>query len=385
MGTVFKRGEKYYFAYMANGRQVTRPGTKDRATTERLCAEAERTTALRKVGLLPAEDNKVVLASVLDRYLDFCSTCRRASTVKEIRLQLQRFVKGIDALLVDELQPQRVEKYLLRGLRGELPHQEEDRRRRTSLQSKHIGWSTRSANICLGYLKRMLDWAVSRHLLGTNPIREMKPFRGDKVKSRREILPDELTRLLDASPEPYKSIWMMFIGTGLRHGELITLTWNDVDLFRGEARVRSEISKTHRERFVPLSPWLQEMLKVRLAKHPGRHTGELVFPNEKGERFNQSDLLRSFRRTLVRAGISNQDHRLDIHALRVSFASALAREGVPVAVTQKLLGHTTPVMTLQVYTKVNQEDARKAVAQLPFFRMPATTPATTDDKVAKAQ
>jgi len=383
MGTVFKRGEKYYFAYMDKGRQVTRPGVKDRATTERICAEVERTAALRKVGLLPSEDNKICLKSVMDRYLDHCSTCRRKATIQSIRLHLQRFQEGIGVLSVDELSLQRVEQYLEAGLRGELPHQEADRKRRASLRTKRIGWSVRSANICLGYLKRMLDWAVSRRLIGSNPLKEIKPFQGQRVKSRREIAPDELTRFLEASPEPYKSIWTTFLETGLRHGELTSLTWGDVDFFRNEIRIRSEISKTHRERLVPLSTTLQEMLKCRMQGILSLDPGDLVFPNEEGKRFNPSNLLRSFKRSLARAKISNHDNRLDIHALRVSFASALAREGVPVVVTQKLLGHASPAMTLQVYTKINQEDARKAVAQLPFFRKPAAV--TTENEVAKAQ
>jgi site-specific recombinase XerD len=74
--------------------------------------------------------------------------------------------------------------------------------------------------------------------------------------------------------------------------------------------------------------------------------------------------MRIFDRTLVRAGIErvNVDGRkLDIHALRHTFGSRLARRGVGLVQVQRLLGHSDPKLTAQVYTHLDVEDLRRAV------------------------
>ncbi len=55
---------------------------------------------------------------------------------------------------------------------------------------------------------------------------------------------------------------------------------------------------------------------------------------------------------------------LDFHALRVTFGTALARAGVRLQTAQRLLRHSTPVLTANVYTKLELHDLRGAVARL---------------------
>jgi len=66
-------------------------------------------------------------------------------------------------------------------------------------------------------------------------------------------------------------------------------------------------------------------------------------------------------RTIRRkAGLPN----LQFHDLRKTFASLLAQRGVSTAVTQKLLEHSTPHLTNQVYTNVDPV-LRQAINLLP--------------------
>lgn len=70
------------------------------------------------------------------------------------------------------------------------------------------------------------------------------------------------------------------------------------------------------------------------------------------------------RRFLGAAGIERIDalgRRLDVHALRGTAAPRLARRGVSMAVTQKLLGHATVDMTARHYTRLEVEDLRAAI------------------------
>ncbi len=74
--------------------------------------------------------------------------------------------------------------------------------------------------------------------------------------------------------------------------------------------------------------------------------------------------MRIFNRTLKEAGIAKidaQGRKLDIHALRTTCASRLARNGVPLVQAQRLLGHSDPKLTAQAYTDLSVEDLRGAV------------------------
>ena len=67
---------------------------------------------------------------------------------------------------------------------------------------------------------------------------------------------------------------------------------------------------------------------------------------------------------LDRAGIARRDalgRVVDIHALRHTAATRMARRGVPLVVAQRVLGHASPEMTAKVYTHLGLEDLRGAV------------------------
>ncbi len=73
---------------------------------------------------------------------------------------------------------------------------------------------------------------------------------------------------------------------------------------------------------------------------------------------------RLLRRVLDRAGIVRRDalgRVVDIHALRHTAATGMARRGVPLVVAQRVLGHASPEMTAKVYTHLGLEDLRGAV------------------------
>ena len=55
---------------------------------------------------------------------------------------------------------------------------------------------------------------------------------------------------------------------------------------------------------------------------------------------------------------------LDFHALRVTYGTSLARAGVRLQTAQRLLRHSTPVLTANVYTRLELHDLRGAVERL---------------------
>ena len=71
-----------------------------------------------------------------------------------------------------------------------------------------------------------------------------------------------------------------------------------------------------------------------------------------------------FRRMFARAGIAGEPGQFCAHCLRTTFASICAEAGVPLAVIQSWLGHTSPMVT-RIYARV--EDMRLKRAALAKF------------------
>ena len=117
-------------------------------------------------------------------------------------------------------------------------------------------------------------------------------------------------------------------------------------------------------------PLFDELRALRLFHHRfyGRlpTVGDLIFLTPRGKPWVDArrNALRLLRETLENAGVLLVDGRgrkVDIHALRHTFASRLARAGVPLQKAQRLLGHSDPKLTAAIYTHLETEDLRDAV------------------------
>ncbi len=101
----------------------------------------------------------------------------------------------------------------------------------------------------------------------------------------------------------------------------------------------------------------------------GKADGGDVTPNT--PLFNVGrNFLRTFNLDLAAAGISKRDAQertVDVHSLRHTFATLLARNGVSPSVAQKLMRHSDIRLTMNTYTHLDLADTANAVAILPKF------------------
>ena len=139
--------------------------------------------------------------------------------------------------------------------------------------------------------------------------------------------------------------------------------------------LRAENTKSRRARSVPLREGLLRRLQELAAVHQSifgqpPERGANVFLNPQGFVWAQTSRnpLRIFNRVIHRAGIPRVDAqggKIDIHALRHTFASRICRAGVGLVHAQNLLGHSDPRLTAAIYTHLDVEDLRKALLVLP--------------------
>ncbi|HVV84779.1 MAG TPA: site-specific integrase [Kofleriaceae bacterium] len=185
--------------------------------------------------------------------------------------------------------------------------------------------------------------------------------------TQRVVLPapaflsfEETSRLIAAAEpmDPWKAMVIVAVRTGLRHGELTALRWQDVDLAAGKLWVNQNLVNGHlgtpksgHGREVPLSN--DAIAALRAIRH---QRGPLVFCSKTGRAFQHWVTDNALRIICRHAGMLP----IGWHRLRHTFASHLATRGVSLQAIQELLGHANLKMTMR-YAHLMPQVKRDAV------------------------
>ncbi len=195
-----------------------------------------------------------------------------------------------------------------------------------------------------------------------NPFCKIKMERENNARDR-VLSYDEEDSLLGVCPKWVGDIVTFALHTGARLGEILELTWKDVDIFRKVVVIHQ--GKTGHTKTIPLTPTAMEIL---IEKNKVRHLhSNLVFHTVKGTRITNRNLERAFTNTLKKVNIEN----LRFHDLRHTFASRLAMAGKDLYLIQKLLGHREPRM-VQRYAHHSIESLRSGIDVLETLKKEAS-------------
>ncbi|KJL45799.1 tyrosine-type recombinase/integrase [Microbacterium trichothecenolyticum] len=211
-------------------------------------------------------------------------------------------------------------------------------------------------------LASVLDIAVKDRRIPHNPARGVDNLPRKHRKAHRYLSHEEIERLATASGE-YSTLVYLASYTGLRWGELTALRVRDVDALRrrlavnqNAVRVGADIHvgspKTHELRSVPYP----EFLELPIAKMcEGKTRDGLLFGDGADYlgRPRSSGASRSwFMTALDTAGLE----RMTVHDLRHTAASLAISSGANVKAVQRMLGHASAAMTLDVYADLFDDD-----------------------------
>lgn len=360
----------------ADGRRRRQSLSTDHGVAVRIFNDIMRRRDLEYRGLIVEEGQERLLSDVRDRYLADLTTYTKRSQVKRITCVTQKLIDAVGDVRVRDL---RVDAVLL------------FRQKRTKQ-----GAAPRTINLEVGGFKAMLNWAAKAGLIGRNPLANLTPLpagRANEVRPRRALTADEMERFLRAAEEadcdaeahldarpgqqaryggqdrvPQTPLWRALLYTGARWGELVATTWQDFDDAQRTLRLRPETTKSKRMRVIPLVDAVVADLR-RLRDERAAAAGDPIFLGPAGKPLagNETRTRWRFRQILKRAGIPGVDElgrHVVIHSTRHTFTSQLARAQVGLVQAQRLLGHSTPELTAQVYTHLGIEDLRGAVEKL---------------------
>lgn len=236
-------------------------------------------------------------------------------------------------------------------------------------------------------LVTMLNWAVERKKIGSNPVAGIKKLPA-YPKESRALEPEEVKALLLHSSEHMRRIWYAYLASGTRKMELANCLFSDVDWRLQELIVRATYAKNSRERRIPLDDRLFKIMVQQREnaskRKPGRRGGKKTIELIK-DRFSKQhvfvstvntpiggNVYRNFKAACKRAGISTTTRDSSgkvievvcLHSTRHTFASNLILNGADPRSVQQLLGHRTLDMTMKIYAKLFTNQQRSAISKL---------------------
>ncbi len=220
-------------------------------------------------------------------------------------------------------------------------------------------------------LKQFSKWLYDTGRVSTDLLSRLDmPAVTETVRDRRALTTQEAGKLLQAAKSSdvmYQGIsgyeryliYSLALSTGLRANEIRTLTVNDFDFISGTVSIKPRNEKNRKGATLPLQQELSEAIRAFTAgKLPTAKA--LTVPSRAAE---------MMRIDLTAAGIVyNTDQGFaDFHSLRHTFGTRLAQAGAPPQNAQRLMRHSDPKLTQNLYTHLVIEDLRKSTDMLPDY------------------
>lgn len=359
MASVFKKARNGPWIikwFDADGKRREKSSrTTDKRAADRIAAQLEAGVALRREGVVDrrldryASENARHLETHMAAYLAHLKHAQRsARTIDDARYHLEWIKDATRSTRLSDLTLDSVERAL------------------SLLQAE--GLSARTVNHHGGSVRAFLGWCVKSGRLESNPLRFLpkQVEATDRRRVRRALTDEEVDRLLAIAERRGRKLWyMLALWAGLRLSELKVATWGDVDFRRGVLVVRH--GKANRVDEVPIHPELApELLRAR--PQDFQRTAR-IFPTAVTNATRRKDF--------VRAGIPEIDEdglHADLHSLRTTLGTKLARAGVAPQVAQQIMRHSDYRTTIRFYTRLELSDTSLALAQLTTNKAPGSTP-----------
>jgi integrase len=312
---LYKRNQVWWMSFTYQRQQVR----KSTETSDRRLAQAILGKVKAKIieghYFDTLEENDRTVAEMMERYQQ--EHVARKASQRAYHGGIKNLVQVFGPLTLAEVTPNRIVQYKAkRYAEGVKP----------ATINRELAIMKNAFNIA------MREWEWCRD----NPVRRVS-MEQEHNKRDRWLTDQEESQLLEACPLWLREIVTFALHTGMRMGEILSLTWEGVDLFRKTVTVFR--SKNGERRTLPINQTVLDLLKNKAKVRPLKTN--LVFCSQALTPREGSHLRRAFRAALRVAAVAN----FRFHDLRHTFATRLVQAGIDLYKVQRLLGHKSGLMT----------------------------------------
>jgi len=215
-------------------------------------------------------------------------------------------------------------------------------------------------------LRTFFKFLVKNHYLTTNPVSLIKtpkiPKKLPVVLTPKEIdaFLEEALGKADVLTIRDKAIFEVLYGCGLRVGELVHLTLNNINL---EYHYIKVWGKGNKERIVPIGKKalqaIEEYLTISRPELAPKNSSNILFLNSRGNPLTTRGVRYIVDKYVEKGALH---YKISPHVFRHSFATHLLDNGADLRIVQELLGHAN-LSTTQIYTHVSQTRIKKVYYQ----------------------
>lgn len=311
------------------------------------------------------QGSKILLKDYIQEWLNIHQVTLRPETAYGYRKTLNKYIfPRIGEVPLKDLTPQRIEQFYAQLLES--------------------GAGPRTVHKIHIILHSALEKAVMHGLLLRNPTANvaLPRYTPAEMKVLDEMQVNQF--LVAAIGSPFEALYHLAVKTGMRQGELLGLKWGDLhwgsgrlcvqrqmQLVVGQGRIFQEPKTRAGRRVIQLGEGTLQVLRIHHQRQEFQKTiagkrwkeNDLIFPSIVGTPKDAETLRLEFKRILEKAGLSN----IRFHDLRHTAASLLLNNGIPLIVVSKILGHSQPSITLNVYGHLYtemQDEAAKLMDEL---------------------
>lgn len=229
-------------------------------------------------------------------------------------------------------------------------------------------------------LNSFCSWCVKRGFLRSNPLHDLTPFDTTPQIVRRAMTEQEIIALFQAAPIERKLLYAVAFTTGLRAGELRSLTKNHIDADYCGLILNADWTKNRKSGLQPLPSSLLNGLQQFAEEKIASKLYEKFYRNFEDVDIPETPLLyvpshpsREMDKDLKIAGVPKITPlgKIDFHACRVAYISYILEAGATVKEAQVLARHSTPVLTINTYARAKDSrltDLTEMVADRLLFQ-----------------
>ncbi|QGG97985.1 site-specific integrase [Streptococcus dysgalactiae subsp. dysgalactiae] len=231
--------------------------------------------------------------------------------------------------------------------------------------------------------KRILQYGVTMQLLDNNPaLNVVLPRKKKREKTSLKYFDNtELKKFLDyldgLNQSNYRhhfevTLYKFLLATGCRINEALALSWSDIDLESSSLSITKTLNRyvevnTPKSQASIRTIDIDKATVLMLKQYRNRQriqgleiglVPDIVFSDFINKYVNDQTLYTRLRTHFKRAGVSN----IGFHGFRHTHATLLYNAGIDPKALQHRLGHSTISMTLDTYSHLSKENAKKAVS-----------------------